>query len=319
MRALICSQFGFIDDLNVGTLPMPSFGGDEILIKTNFCGLNFPDTLIVQGKYQFRPDFPFSPGQEVSGIVESVGESVSGLKKGDEVLASMTFGGVAEYAVAKATNTYLLPGEVSMKTASAILESFATAFHALKDRAMMKPGQTLAVMGASGGTGLAAIQLGKLFGCKVIAVCSTEPKRTFAKKLGADEAISYENLKDELKSLGGIDVIFDPVGGDYSEQAFRALKPEGKLLVIGFASGKVPAIPLNLPLLKSAEIVGVYWGGFWRKSADQNRKNVQMILKWFEQEKLTLPEPTIIPLDNAVDAFNLIANRKAIGKVILEV
>ncbi|MFY0606709.1 MAG: NADPH:quinone oxidoreductase family protein [Cyclobacteriaceae bacterium] len=318
MKALVCTQFGKVSDLSFTDIETPQPTDNEVLIKVDFSGLNFPDTLIAQGKYQYKPDFPFSPGQEVTGTIEAIGLNVIGLRVGEEVIASMTYGGIADYCIAQSCNVYRLPGKVTKVHGAAILESFATAFHALKDRGMMKPGQTMAVLGASGGTGQAAIQLGKLFGCRVIAVCSTPEKRQYAQLIGADESIDYSNIKEELKAKGGVDVVFDPVGGVYTEQAFRALKPDGKLLVVGFASGSVPSIPLNLPLLKSAQIVGVFWGGFWRANPDQNRRNVQMLLNWFEERKLTIQNPTLLSFDQAIEGLEMISNRKSIGKIILK-
>jgi NADPH2:quinone reductase len=318
MKAIICNEFGGVDKLSFIDIDTPKIKEDELLIKTAYCGVNFPDLLIVQGKYQYRPDFPFSPGQEVSGAVLQVGSKVEGFKEGDSVLASMTFGGYTEQAIAKAINVYHLPAEVPLDQAATILESFGTAMHALKDRAMMKPGSTLLVLGASGGTGSAAVQLGKRFGCRVIGVSSTDAKRAFVTSIGADYSLPYEDLKTAVKALGGADVIFDPVGGTISEEAFRTINPYGKHLIVGFADGNIPALPFNLPLLKSADIVGVSWGGFWRSNPQENRKNIKLILNWFAQEKLK-SSVSEYALKDALKAMRQLQERKSLGKIVLKV
>lgn len=319
-KSILVNQFSASLDLTFTETDFPRFAQDEVLIKTAFCGVNFPDLLIAQGKYQFRPDLPFSPGQEVSGEVVAVGTWVDHVQVGDRVMASMGWGGFTELAVAKGSNTYLIPPEVSLKDASAILESYATALYALKDRAMMKPGETLLVLGASGGTGTAAVQLGRVFGSKVIAVASTEEKRVFCLQNGAHEVVSPgEELKEQIKELGGADVIFDPVGGAQSEAVFRTLKPGGRHLVVGFASGEVPSIPFNLPLLKSASIVGVFWGAFWRNAPEDNRRNVLMLLRWFAEGKLSVNVTKTYPLADAKKALEDLMNRRVSGKIVLEV
>ena len=319
-KSILVNQFSTSFDLTFEEIDFPRFGQDEVMIKTAFCGVNYPDVLIAQGKYQFQPDLPFSPGQEVSGEVVAVGTWVDHVQVGDRVMASMGWGGFTELAVAKGSNTYLTPPDLSMKDASAILESYATALYALKDRAMMKPGETLLVLGASGGTGTAAVQLGRVFGSKVIAVASTEEKRAFCLKNGAHQVMAPgEELKEQIKQLGGVDVIFDPVGGPQAEMVFRTLKPGGRHLVVGFASGEVPAIPFNLPLLKSAAIVGVFWGAFWRNAPADNRRNVLMLLRWFSEGKLTVNVTKTYQLAEAKTALEDLLNRRVSGKIVLEV
>ncbi|MFY0601818.1 MAG: NADPH:quinone oxidoreductase family protein [Cyclobacteriaceae bacterium] len=321
MKAIICNSFGNIDNLKFGEIPTPSICDDEVLIKVSYCGVNFPDTLIVQGKYQFQPDFPFAPGGEVSGTVAALGSKVKNLRIGDEVLAAMGWGGFAEYAVAKHTNTFKIPEGVEQKEASALLETYATAMYALKDRALLQEGETLAVLGGAGGTGTAAIQIANQLEVRTIAVVSTDEKATFCIENGASHAINYHSvdLKAELKSLGGADVIFDPVGGTNSELAFRSLKANGRHLVVGFASGKIPSLPWNLPLLKSASIVGVFWGHFWRNHPNENASNVHLLLDWLKQGKIKPSITKTLFLENGVEALQDIANRKVKGKIVLKV
>lgn len=320
MKAILCKSFGSPDQLVYEEVAVPKVGDDEVLIRVRYCGVNFPDTLIVQGKYQFSPDFPFVPGGEVSGTVEQTGKQVRHVKQGDQVLAAMGWGGFAEYAVAKGTNTYLVPPEVPLEAVASLLETYATTIYALKDRALLKPGETLVVLGAGGGTGTAAVQLGHLFGARVVAVASTAAKRQFAMDNGARDALDPgSDLKERLKALGGADVIFDPVGGPLSEIAFRSLRPGGRHLVVGFASGEIPNIPLNLPLLKSAAIVGVFWGHFWRNQPEDNRRNVNMLLKWLAQDKITPKITKTYPLNEGALALQDLIDRKVKGKVQLEV
>lgn len=319
MKAILCQSFTH-GQLTYADVTVPEPAADEVLIKVHYCGVNFPDTLIIKGKYQFKPALPFSPGQEVSGIVEQIGDSIKHVKVGDRVLASMTWGGMAEYAVAKPQNIYKLPVELGMQSAACMLETYATAFHALKDRAGLKAGEHLVVLGAAGGTGTAAVQLGRLFGAKVTAVASTEEKRKFAMSKGASEALSPEvdDIKSRLKAAGGTNVIFDPVGGELAETTFRTLNPGGRHLVVGFASGQIPSIPFNLPLLKSAAIVGVFWGGFWRNFPKENRRNVALLLKWFSEKKLDVGITKTYSLSEAARAINDLTSREVIGKIVLK-
>lgn len=319
MRAVLCKSFNSRLKIELGELQKPEIASDEVLIEVAYAGVNFPDTLLIQGKYQFRPELPFSPGQEVSGQVVAVGSAVNHVSKGDIVMASMTWGGFAEYAVAKGVNTYLLPPNLELKYGAAILETYGTAMHALRDRAGLMNGETLLVLGASGGTGTAAVQLGKLLGARVVAVASTPEKRAFAKSNGADEVLPPYELKNTVKELGGANVVFDPVGGDVSEDAFRSLKYNGRHLVVGFASGKIPHLPFNLPLLKSASIVGVFWGSFWRNFPEQNRLNISQVLKWFGESRLTVQLTEAYALKDARAAILQLADRKVQGKIVLEI
>ena len=299
--------------------PAPGF----VKVEVEYAGVNFPDTLIIRGKYQFQPELPFAPGGEVAGTVREVGEGVTDFKAGDRVVAGTTAGGFAEEANCFAFNTHKLPDNVGFQEAASILLTHGTVIHALKDRAALKDGERLVVLGASGGVGTAAIQIGKLMGAKVIACASSDEKLEYCKNLGADILHKYspENLKNAIKELTdghGADVIFDPVGDSYSEQAFRAIAPMGRHLVIGFAAGNVPAIPWNLPLLKSASITGVFWGNFFRKFPEENKQNIQQLLSWLDQKKLVPQIDSVYPLSEAAAALQKIENRKVSGKIVLK-
>lgn len=296
----------------------------RVLIDVKYAGVNFPDTLITRGKYQFQPDLPFAPGGEVAGIIKEVGEGVTEFKVGDRVVSGTTWGGFAEEVLGWDFNTHPIPEEVGFKDAASILMTHGTVIHALKDRAELKKGETLTVLGASGGVGTAAIQIGKIIGAKIIACASSEEKLSFCKSLGADETLLYspENLKEGVKELTngkGTDVIFDAVGGAYSEQAFRAIAPKGRHLVIGFASGSVPAIPLNLPLLKSASIVGCFWGSFFRNFPNENKENIAQLMNWLQDGKLKPAIDTVYSLEDGAKALLKIEDRKVVGKLLIEV
>lgn len=317
-KAIICTGFGGVDSLVFGELDDPQPDKDEVLIRVSFAGVNYPDTLIIEGKYQFRPDFPFAPGQEVSGEVIEVGREVDHVAVGDVVIASMTWGGYAEVVKAHKHNVYLLPPEIDMEKGAAVLETFGTVMHGLKDRGNIKPGETMVVLGASGGIGSAAVQLGQAFGARVLAVCSTKEKQQKALENGAYTAMGYDNLRENLRQYP-IDVVFDPVGGEVSEQAFRSLRSGGRHLVVGFASGKIPAIPFNLPLLKNASIVGVFWGSFWRENPTANRNNIRTVLKWMSEGKISVSISQTYQLSEGHLALQAVKDRKAIGKLILQV
>ena len=321
MKGLICRAFGSLSDLSFGSMPEPKCNSDEVLIAVAYCGVNFPDTLIVQGKYQFSPDRPFAPGGEVSGEVVALGSDVTHVALGDKVLAAMGWGGFATLAVAKSSNVYQIPNGTSLKQSAALLETYATAYYGLCQRGSLKKGDTLAVLGAAGGTGTAAVQLGVQMGARVIACVSSEEKAQFCLASGAHHVINYtkSNLKDELKSYGGVDVIFDPVGGSVSELGFRSLIPNGRHLVVGFASGEMPALPWNLPLLKSASIVGVFWGYFWRNEPEANAENVKILLGWLSEGLIDPKITKEYTLENGVQALMDIAERRVKGKIVLRV
>ncbi len=319
MKAAFVEEYGSLENLKWGVLPDPEPGPGEIVVDVEFAGVNFPDLLIVQGLYQFKPDPPFSPGGEVAGQVAAIGEGVTGLKIGDSVMAAAPFGGYAEKMLVHSTNAYKLPEKTNLEQAAVLQETYATGIHALTDRGQAKPGERLLVLGGAGGTGAAAIQLGKVLGLEVIAAASSEEKLAFCKAQGADHAINYatDDMKSSLKAFGGVDIVFDPVGGDFSEAAFRGLRPGGRHLVIGFTAGKIPAIPWNLPLLKQAAVVGVFWGGFWRTQPEQNRKNTELLLTWLSEGKIVPQVTARYNMESAGEALLQIAKRKVLGKIVL--
>ena len=321
MKGLVVKSPGPLRKHHLSEVDIPKIKPDEVLIKVKFAGVNYPDILISKGLYQYRPELPFCPGGEVSGDVVECGADVTSFQVGDAVLAGIGWGGFAEYAVASATNVYNIPAGITYQVAANILETYATAFHALKDRANLKKGERILVLGASGGTGTAAVQLGKLLGAEVIACASTIEKLEFAKYNGASLLINYQSddLREKLRSIGGVDVVFDPVGGAISDKALRSLRMGGRHLIIGFASGQIPKIPWNIPLLKQASIVGVSWGGLWRTNPGLNRCNVEQLLKWVQENKILPKVGKVFPLSQAISALEMLEKRSVKGKVCLKV
>jgi NADPH2:quinone reductase len=322
VRALLCTKFGSPEELSVEAVASPVPGPNEIVIKAKSAGLNFFDTLIIAGKYQYRPELPFSPGAEVSGIVMETGREVAGFSPGDRVMAFTGWGGLREEVAVKAAKAVVLPDDVGDKAAAVLQVTYGTAYHALNDRAGLKEGETLAVLGAAGGTGQAAIELGKVMGAKVIAVASTDQKTDFCRGLGADEVInsSREDVKGKIKELTGgrgADVIFDPVGGELAERVFRSIAWGGRYLVIGFAAGEIPRLPLNLPLLKGASIIGVFWGEHIEREPERHRANMQRLLNWLRNKRLNPHIDYSCGLENAKLALEAIANRKIKGKAVV--
>lgn len=305
--------------LKVDEVEDPKPGAGEVLIDVKAAGLNFPDVLLTQGKYQFKPDVPFSPGGEAAGQIAAVGAGVDDLKVGDRVAATMIHGAFAEKVLTPAMAVAKLPDNVDYDVGAGFLLTYGTTIYALKDRAKLKEGETLLVLGAAGGVGMAAIELGKVMGAKVIAAASTDEKLELCKKLGADEVINYstEDLKARAKAGGGVDVIYDPVGGDFAEKALRAIKWEGRYLVIGFAAGDIPKIPLNLVLLKSCQIVGVFWGMFSMRDPQANRANIEQLLTWLGEGKLKPHIDDRVPFDQAAAAITRMMERKVKGKLVL--
>lgn len=322
MRAVLVEKLGKIEDLIIGDHVLREMSEDEVLIKVAYAGVNFPDILIAQGRYQFQPDLPFSPGGEVAGVVLKVGNNVNHLSVGDRVVAGTGWGGFAEEAIALGSNTFKLPNEVTNESAAATLMTFGTVIHALKDRAQLGKGESLAVLGAAGGVGSAAIQVGKVMGATVIACAFGEEKLKYCAELGADFTLDYakEKINEKLKELTGgkgVDVIFDPVGADLSEPSFRAIARGGRHLVVGFAAGQVPAIPWNLPLLKSASIVGVFWGGFFRNEPEANARNILLLLDWLKEGKVQPTIDAVMSLNDVKDALQKLVNRDVKGKLLL--
>ncbi|MGM4920713.1 zinc-binding dehydrogenase [Tardiphaga sp. 813_E8_N1_3] len=322
MKAILCSQFCEPDDLVFADIDDPVAADGQVVIAIKAAALNFFDILMIQGKYQIKPPFPFSPAAEVAGVIESIGSGVTGLKVGDRVVASVGHNGAREKIAVPAASAVKIPDNLDFDRAAGVIITYGTALHALEDRASPKPGETLAVLGAAGGTGLAACELGKLLGLKVIACASSDEKLEFAKKHGADIGLNYatEDLKEGLKKLTdgkGVDIIFDPVGGKYAEASLRAIAWEGRFLVIGFAAGDIPKMPLNLALLKGCDIRGVFWGAWVRQNPEKNRANLEKLVKWAAEGKISSHVDRTFPLAKTADALKVLAGRQAMGKVIL--
>lgn len=322
MKALLCTRYGTPDDLELADIPEPVPEAGQAMVRIKAAALNFFDTLIIGGKYQTKPAFPFSPAAEFAGTVESLGDGVSGLRPGDRVLGYVGYGAARECIAISAERLVRIPDGVDYDHAAGVTVTYGTGLHALKDRAALKSGETLAVLGASGGVGLAAVELGKLMGARVIGCASSPDKVAFARKHGADDGIDYgsEDLKEGLRRLTGgrgVDIIYDPVGGALSEAALRALVWMGRFLVIGFAAGEIPRLPLNHVLLKSCDVRGVYWGSWVTRDPASHRANTEQLLTWLADGKLSSHVHAVYPLDQAADALNAIAAREVMGKVIL--
>jgi NADPH2:quinone reductase len=321
MKALLCKQYGTPDCLIVEDIaPLVPKAG-EVVISVKACGVNFPDTLIIQGKYQFKPDFPFAPGGEVAGVIKKVGEGVMHLKVGDDVFAMPGWGGFAEELAVKAHRVFRMPPKMDYQVASSLMYTYGTSYHALKDRAELKAGETLLVLGAAGGVGLAAVNLGKIMGAKVIAAASSDEKLDLCKSYGADAVINYskEDLRERLKEItgGGVDVIYDPVGDKYAEPALRAMNWKGRYLVVGFAAGQIPTIPLNLALLKGCAIVGVFWGAFAEREPKANFQNITELFQWYQTGELKPHIQKTYSLEEAPQALYDMLERRAMGKLVV--
>lgn len=322
MKALLCKEFGPAERLVLEDVAPIEPGKGQVVIAIKACSVNFPDTLIIEGKYQFKPDLPFTPGTDVSGIIKKVGPGVAHAHIGDRVLALPLWGGFAEEVAVHEKQLIPLPENVSFMTAAASALTYATSYYALKERAILQAGETLLVLGAAGGVGLAAVELGKLMGAKVIAAASSDEKLAVCRQYGADEVVNYstENLKDRLKALTqgrGVDVVYDPIGGPYSEQALRSIAWEGRFLVIGFSNGEIPRIPLNLPLLKGCSITGVFFGEFARRDPERSMQHFQQLLSWISEGKLKPLVSATYPLEEAPSAIQSVADRKVKGKVVV--
>ena len=322
MRVVQFNEFSGLQALRLEDVDAPSPGPGEILVKVNAVGLNFFDTLVLRDKYQISPPLPFSPGAEVAGTVEALGEGVTEFAVGERVVAFIGGNGCRERIVTKAKNAVPIPDGVSDDVAAGIVITYGTALHAFKDRGDLKPGESVAVLGAAGGAGVAAVEIAKLMGGRVIAVASSEDKLAFAKAHGADEGINYSeaDLKKKLKELTlptGVNVLYDCVGGDAAEPSLRAMAWEGRYLVLGFASGEIPRIPLNLVLLKGCEIVGVFWTSFVEREPEAHRANTAQILQWCKDGKIVPHIHETFPLEDTPKALALIEGRKVTGKVII--
>jgi len=323
MKALICEKLGPPDALKLVDLPEPEPGVGEALIDVSYASLNFFDTLVIEGKYQVKPPLPFSPAAEFSGRIAALGPGASGLAIGDRVLGYTGFGCARQKLVAPLSRLIALPAGLSEEKAAGLSITYGTTLHALKQRADLRPGETLVVLGASGGVGLAAVELGVLLGARVIACASSDEKLDFVRRFGAHETINYASgdLRAELKRLTGakgVDVVYDPVGGALTEAALRALGWKGRLLVIGFASGEIPRPPLNLVLLKGCDIRGVFWGDFLTREPQIHHANMMELLGYAERGAISAHVHAAFPLDSFVEAFGVIARREALGKVLFK-
>ncbi len=322
MKAVLCKELGPPEKLVVEDVPSLRPAKGQVVISVKAAGVNFPDTLIIQGKYQFKPELPFSPGGEVAGVVKELGEGASGVKVGDRVIATTTWGGFAQEMVVDADRLIPMPDAMDYVSGSAFVLTYGTSYHALVDRAQLKAGETLLVLGASGGVGLAAVQIGKALGARVIAAASSDAKLAVCRQAGADEIINYasEDLRARVKVITGgrgVDVVYDPVGGAYSELALRDMAWNGRFLVVGFAAGEIPKIPLNLALLKGCSIVGVFWGAFTRTERERNRRNNQELMRMFSAGKVKPYIHATYPLERAVEALNDVVQKRVSGKVVL--
>jgi NADPH2:quinone reductase len=323
MRAILCKELGPANTLVIDDIPSPEPGKGQVKVRVKAAGLNFPDTLIIEGKYQIKPELPFSPGGEMAGEVLAVGEGVQRFKPGQRVMGLTGYGAFAEEILVPENQLIPVPDGMNDHTAAAFSMVYGTSYHALKQRANIQPGETLLVLGASGGVGLAAVELGKAMGATVIACASSEEKLAVAKEAGADDLINYaeEDLKDALKQRypKGVDVIYDPVGDKFTEAAIRNMAWNGRLLIVGFAAGDIPKIPANLALLKGCSIVGVFWGAFTQKEPQTNIQNIMELMQLFNQSKINPRISQVFPFEDYEQALAALTSRTAKGKVVLDV
>ena len=325
MKAVVCDAWGTPDTLQVKDVPLPEPGPGQVRIRVRVAAVNFPDALLVAGKYQFKPDFPFSPGAEFSGTVSALGDGVTSIAVGEKVVGTAPFGAYAEEILADAAQVVALRDDTSddeLELVGSFLLTYGTSYHALKDRAAAKPGETLLVLGAGGGVGLAAVELGKRMGLRVIAAASTEAKREAARSRGADEVVDYttDDFREQLKmftSGRGVDIVYDPVGGDIAETALRSVGWGGRYLVVGFAAGGIPKLPTNLLLLKGSALVGVFWGEFVRREPEANTANTRQLLAWLHDRTLRPLISARYPLSGAAQALDALLGRDAIGKLVI--
>ena len=323
MRAVLCKAYGPPESLVVEEVAPPEPGPHDVIITMKAASINFPDVLIIQNKYQFKPPLPFSPGSELAGIVKTVGSEVRDFAPGDAVMAFTTSGAFAEEVKAEAARLLRIPDGMDYERAAAFGMTYSTSDHALSDRGQLSVGETLLVLGAAGGVGLAAVEIGKALGARVIACASTDDKLAVCRAHGADETINYttSDLRERIKAAtagAGIDVVYDPVGGPYTEPALRSLRWRGRLLVVGFAAGDIPRIPLNLTLLKGCSIVGVFWGDFMRREPDRFADSVNRLSRWFTEGKLQPHISAAFPLERTSAALTQMANRQVTGKVVVK-
>jgi NADPH2:quinone reductase len=324
VKAVLCKAYGPPESLVLEEVPEPEPGAGEVLVEVHASAVNFPDVLMIEGKYQSQPPFPFSPGGEIAGVVRGVGADVEGFSPGDRVFGGTGFGGFAELVAVPPAALRHMPDRMGFAQASGISTTYGTSYYALKQRADLKPGETLLVLGAAGGVGLAAVELGKAMGARVIAAASTAEKLEAARSAGADELIDYSDgqLKDKVKALTdgrGVDVIYDPVGGDLFDQCMRSIAWYGRVLVIGFAAGDIPKVPINLILLKSCQVVGVFYGAWSARYPDESAANFREILAFFEAGNIDPLIGAEYPLEEYARALKDLSERRAIGKVVVNV
>lgn len=325
MKAIVCESWGPPSSLKLRDLPTPVPGAKQVLVRTRVAAVNFPDALMVAGKYQYKPKFPFSPGGELSGEVIAVGNEVEHLQAGDRIVGITPFGAYAQEVLVDATHVIPLPRDISdgdLELAGSFVLTYGTSLHALKDRAQAQAGETLLVLGAGGGVGLAAVEIGKLLGMRVIAAASSAGKLAAARALGADETIDYssDDLRERVKALTGgrgVDVVYDPVGGDFAEPALRSVGWRGRYLVVGFAAGDIPKIPTNLLLLKGSALLGVFWGDFVRREPALNAENMAMLFSWLRERRIHPLISRRYPLSQAAHALEALLARQAIGKLVV--
>lgn len=322
MKAVLCKQYGPPQTLVIEDVPTPKPGPGQLLVAVHAAGVNFPDTLIIENQYQLKPALPFSPGAEVAGVVEAVGDGVQNYRPGDRVVAIPGYGGYAEQVLVREEDAFRLPEGIAFDAAATFLIAYGTTHYALQERAQIKSGETLLVLGAAGGTGLSAVELGKVLGARVIAAASSDDKLALCREHGADDVINYsrEDLRGRLKELTGgrgVDVVYDPVGGGYSEPAIRSMAWNGRFLVIGFTAGEIPKIALNLTLLKGCSIVGVWWGGFLRAEPQRAAALTNELVEWFRQGKVKPYISQRYRLEQAAQALEEVAQRKVTGKIVL--
>jgi len=326
MRALFSHAPGGTETLSLDEIADPSPGAGDLLVRVRACSINFPDVLIIEDKYQLKPPRPFAPGSEIAGEVEAVGEGVTGWQPGDRVIAAVGYGGLVEKIVIRANQAIPLPAERSFEEGSALLLTYATAIHALVDRGRLQAGQTLLVLGAAGGVGIASVEIGKALGARVVAAVSSEEKAEAARAAGADQAVIYPSGEFDPRALSqlfkdvvgpnGADVILDPVGGDYAEPALRSIAWQGRFLVVGFPAG-IPKLPLNLTLLKSCDVCGVFWGAFAARDPQRNAAQVEQLFRWWAEGKIAPKVSATYPLERGGEAIAALRDRKAIGKLVV--
>ena len=322
MKAVLCKQFGPPESLVVEDVPSLKPGPGEVVVSMRAASVNFPDVLIIQNKYQFKAPLPFSPGSEMSGVEKEIGEGVKNVKPGDRVMAVTTYGSFAEEVKTESSRLLPIPEGMDFKSAAAFLLTYGTSDHALRDRAQLKSGETLLILGAAGGVGVSAIEIGKILGAKVIACASSAEKLAVCREHGADETINYstEDMRERIKLITagkGVDVVYDAVGGAYTEPALRSTAWRGRLLVVGFAAGEIPKIPLNLTLLKGCSIVGVFWGDWLRREPQAYADSLRQLGQWYREGKIKPHVSATFPLERAADALKLMADRKVKGKVVV--